>query len=182
MKTLKTQRRLAADILNVGINRIKFSSDNLDDIKEAITREDIKELVKEGIITIRPEKGVKRRAGKKQDLRRKKGRKRGGGSKRKIVYRRKTEYMVLIRKLRKYLKELKETKIINNLEYRKLKRLAKSRVFRDRKNLGEYITNLKKKEIILRKNPKSKLDKIRKKKEEKVEIEKKNKKAKEKKK
>ena len=85
MANLKTQKRLAAEILGVGIHRVKFMPDRLDEIKEAITRKDIEELIKDKAIVKKPVKGYKRRAGRKRQERKRKGRKRGPGKRKKYV-------------------------------------------------------------------------------------------------
>jgi len=47
------QRRLAAGILKCGEHRIKFDSSKLDEIKEAITKSDVRALINQGAITRR---------------------------------------------------------------------------------------------------------------------------------
>ncbi len=139
MTNLRLQRRLAASILKVGLNRVKFDPSRLDEIKEAITRKDIEELIKDKAIVKRPVKGVKRRAGRRRELRRRKGRGRGPGKRKKYVIDRKRNYIILIRNLRAYLKILKKRKILSSAEYKKLRRLAKAGMFKDKKSLAEYI-------------------------------------------
>ena len=53
--TKKTQ--LASKVLKVGKSRIKFVESRLDEIKEAITRQDIRDLYAEGAIKIKEIKG-----------------------------------------------------------------------------------------------------------------------------
>ena len=48
--SLNTQRRMAADLLKVGINRIRFNPEILTEIKEAITKSDIRSLIKKKVI------------------------------------------------------------------------------------------------------------------------------------
>jgi len=48
--SLKAQKRMAAEVLKCGENRVYFDPYLIDEIKMAITREDIRNLVKEGII------------------------------------------------------------------------------------------------------------------------------------
>ena len=60
MANLNRKKELAAKTLKVGKNRLSFNQDNLAEIKEAITRQDIKDLYAEGIITIKPIKGRKK--------------------------------------------------------------------------------------------------------------------------
>jgi len=57
---LTKKKKLAAESLKVGKNRIVFNMANLAEIKEAITRQDIRGLRDEGVITIRPIKGRKK--------------------------------------------------------------------------------------------------------------------------
>ncbi len=47
----EVQRRLAAQILKCGKNRIRFDSARLDDIKEAITKADVRSLISNGVIS-----------------------------------------------------------------------------------------------------------------------------------
>lgn len=136
---LKTQRRLAAEILGVGINRVKFMPEKLNEIKEAITRKDIEELIKEGAIKKKPIKGYKRRAGRKRQKRYRKGRKRGPGKIKKKIINRKRNYIILIRNLRRYLKDLKNKGVITPSQYRLLRKQAKGGMFKNKKELIEYI-------------------------------------------
>ena len=135
---MRMQRRIAAEILGVGVNRIKFDPNRLKDIKEAITRKDIEELIKEGAIKKKPIEGYKRRAGREREKRRKK-RKRGEGKIRKKVKNRKRNYIILIRNLRNYLKRLKKKGMISREEYHRLRKLAKAGMFKSLKEMKEYI-------------------------------------------
>jgi large subunit ribosomal protein L19e len=42
---LKAKKRLAARVTGVGVHRIRFDTDHLDDIADAITRENIRSLI-----------------------------------------------------------------------------------------------------------------------------------------
>ena len=139
MKTLVLQKRLAASILKVGQNKVWFDQFRLKDIREAITKEDIRELVKEKVIKKKPVIGVKRRAGKLRQKRKRKGLGRGAGRKKKIIRKRKKEYINKIRKLRSYIFELKVQGIINANESRKLNRLSKAGMLKSKKDIGEKI-------------------------------------------
>ena len=48
---LDVQRRLAAQMLKCGKNRVKFDPDSLEEIKEAITKADIRGLIGKRIIS-----------------------------------------------------------------------------------------------------------------------------------
>ena len=56
---LSKKKALAARTLDVGKGRILFNMQGLDEIKEAITKQDIRDLHKEGIISIKEIKGRK---------------------------------------------------------------------------------------------------------------------------
>ncbi|MEM4640982.1 MAG: 50S ribosomal protein L19e [Candidatus Pacearchaeota archaeon] len=136
MKTLRSQRRMAAQILKVGINRVWFDPERLQEIKEAVTKQDIIDLIKDKAIKKKPAKGRKKRAHKRRVERKRKGRRRGKGKRKKTVKKRKQNYVKKIRKLRRYLKELK--KVLPKEEYRKLKRWVKGGKIREVKELMAF--------------------------------------------
>lgn len=138
MKTLNLQRKLASKILGCGTNKIWFDSDRLEDIREAITAEDIRELIKDGAIKGKITKGVKARAAKFRAGRRRKKRKRGLGKKKKILGRRKSDYVKSIRKLRGHINLLRE-RGLDSKKANKLRKLAKSGHLTTIKNMEEYL-------------------------------------------
>nr|MQY68649.1 50S ribosomal protein L19e [Hadesarchaea archaeon] len=77
---LNTQRRLAADILGVGVNRVWIDSARIADVSSAISREDVKRLIRQGAIKARPELGISRGRFRRRAAKRKQGRRRGVGS------------------------------------------------------------------------------------------------------
>ena len=131
---LSKKKQLAAKVLKVGKKRIHFNNENLAEIKEAITKQDIKDLHTEGIITIKPVKGRKRV--KKRKTRR------GPGKIKKKVRRRKQTYVKITRKLREYLKHLKKQGIINNELFLKLRKKIRMRDFRSKAHLKEYLEGM----------------------------------------
>jgi len=139
MKKLDTQRRLAAEMLNVGENKVMFDSLRFEDISKAITRADINDLIKDKAI-------MKRITGKSKM--KKKKRRRGTGKIKMRVRARKKKYVAKIRKLRRYLSEISGKKIISREEYQYLRRLAKSGHFKTRRHLKDYLTSVLKKNII----------------------------------
>ena len=54
---LTTQKRLAASILKVGLNRVWIDPERLEEVSMAITREGVKQLINDGAIKAKPEKG-----------------------------------------------------------------------------------------------------------------------------
>ena len=51
---LTTQRRLAASILKVGVNRVWIDPEEIEEVSRAITRDGVKQLIDQGIIKARP--------------------------------------------------------------------------------------------------------------------------------
>ncbi len=54
------KRELASRILGVGVNRIRFEPDKLDDVADSITRENIRSLISNGSIWTAKVKGTSR--------------------------------------------------------------------------------------------------------------------------
>ena len=80
MTDLKSQRRLAAQILKIGQNRVWIDPERMDDVEGAITREEVRKLIHEKIIDSLPEKGVSRSRAKIIREKKLKGRRGGPGS------------------------------------------------------------------------------------------------------
>ncbi|MCJ7516993.1 MAG: 50S ribosomal protein L19e, partial [Methanomassiliicoccales archaeon] len=57
---LKSQRRIAAQILGCGEGRVWIDPDRIEDVADAITRADIRTAIESGTIRARPKKGVSR--------------------------------------------------------------------------------------------------------------------------
>jgi Ribosomal protein L19E len=53
---LTTQKRLAADLLKVGVNRVWIDPNNLEEVSRAITREGVNKLIQDGYIKARPKR------------------------------------------------------------------------------------------------------------------------------
>jgi len=137
------QRRLAAEILGVGENKVLFDKNNLEDIKKAITRFDIKELIKEGAIKVRIKKKSKKSAKEKT--------RRGTGSRRIRPLMRKEKYIHKIRKLRKYIQRIFDQKIIDKNEKKKLRKMAKAGELRSLRHLQEHLTTIMNKKLEVQK-------------------------------
>lgn len=116
---LNTKRRLVSRILGVGANRVRFDSDHLDDVADAITRDNIRSLVTANIISIKPIKGTSRgRAHFKKSQRHRRGTKQGSKKGRKGARVGKKEvYVKKMRSMRHQLKVSKSRKDITNKDY-----------------------------------------------------------------
>ena len=116
---LRAKKRLASRVTGVGIHRIKFDTDHLDDIADAITRQNIRSLITANTIKIKPFTGTSRgRAQEKKDQRNKRGTTQGKKQGRKGArVGKKTVYVAHVRALRRLLKIAKDRKDLTNPEF-----------------------------------------------------------------
>ena len=131
---MKVQRRLAAQILKVGETRVWLDPSKREEIEKAVTKADIRNLIKKGYIKALPEK-----VGKKKEKRKRRkgpGRRKGGKY---AKVKRKERWIKTVRPLRRMLKELKESGKIDSRTYRKLRDLVKGGMFRSRAHLKIYL-------------------------------------------
>ena len=140
--SLKSQRRLAADILKVGESRVWIDPERIDYVEAAITREEIRKLIHEKVVKPIPEKGVSRARARVLAEKRKKGLRRGpggksGGARSKIS--KKQAWMNKIRPLRKRMIELKKSRTITESTYRKMYDMSESGAFASKAELERYI-------------------------------------------
>jgi large subunit ribosomal protein L19e len=139
---LKNQRRIAARLLKVGLNRVQFNKDRLSDASEALTRGDVRSLIRNGVITLLPEKSTSRYRARLRLAQKRKGRKKGqGGRKGKKNARQhgKERWIKKVRALREELSKLKEEKKIGKDQYRKLYLQIKGNLYHSRRHLRESI-------------------------------------------
>jgi len=141
---LYLQKRLAADIANVGINNVKLPEENLDEIKDALTRSDIKKLIADGKIIIEKKRGI---SNSRVKLRRKNRRIKGEGrrqgsknGKKGARVQPRSEWINRIRKIRQYIKWLRDSGTIDERTYRLYYKKAKGGTF---KSLGDVRNSLK---------------------------------------
>ena len=143
MSDLSAQKQLAADVLDVGKNRIWFDPESQGEIAEAITREDIRELVQEGVIQAEEARGNSRGRARKRDAKRAFGHRKGPGTRKgKAGARkdRKTDYQNRIRAQRRTLRELRDDGTLSVSQYRQLYRMANGGEFDSVRRLRAYIT------------------------------------------
>lgn len=140
--SLKSQRRLAAQILKVGENRVWIDPDRSGDVEIAISRQEIKKLIHEGAIKRAPVAGVSRARAKiihekkKKGLRRGSGRRTGSGGARVT---KKEAWMTRIRALRRRLRELEARRIITRANYRQFYDMSESGAFKSVAELERHI-------------------------------------------
>ena len=139
---LKAQKTIAGKVMKCSPYRVVFATEHLSDIKEAITRQDIKTLINQGIIRKRQEKGTSRVRARHIQTQKRKGRQRGQGSRKgKKTARapKKETWMNRIRVQRKFLKRLVEKEKVSTKDYRILYNKAKGGFFRSKRHIQLYV-------------------------------------------
>ena len=139
---LSTQRRLAAELLGVGINRVWIDPARVADVSAAISREDVKRLIRQGAIRAKPERAISRGRLRERTLKRGRGRRRGMGSRKGAMKARqpkKSAWIQSVRPLRSRLRELKREGVIDQREYRRLYRMVKGGAFKSRAHLETHL-------------------------------------------
>lgn len=139
---LKNQRRMAADILDCGENRIKIEHSRIEDVGEAITRSDIRRLINSKAIKARQKKGVSRGRARYSQGQKKKGKRKGQGSRKgakKARTPKKRAWIATIRPIRAQLMEYKRQGKIDSATYRLLYRRAKGGMFRSKARLEAHM-------------------------------------------
>lgn len=140
--TFVTQRRIAAHVLKCGTQRIWFDPSRLGEIKEAITKADVRRLVKDGAIVKRQATGISSYRKKQTASQKRKGRRKGEGSRKggaNARYPSKRLWIVRIRAQRDFLKELKKKNIITPQKCRMLYAKSKGGFFRSRRHIKSYL-------------------------------------------
>lgn len=126
---LKSKKRLIARTMNVGLDRIIIKSPG--EVKDAITRQDIHDLVQSGLVIIKNIHGTlknkKRKTRKRQ------------GSVRKVAKNRKRIYMMLTRKLRRHASNLKKLGKIKKEKYAEVRKKIKAKNFRSLSHLQDHL-------------------------------------------
>lgn len=146
---VRSQKKLAAKIMKVGLSRTKVSSEK--ELEEAITRNDIKRLIVKGVVRKIEKKGPCKKESKSRRKQKRKGRRAKEGSRKGKAYSKKsskTHWVEKVRPLRKLLRELRDSGKIKRNDYRKLYSMVKGGAFRSKKHL---LYHLKEKELIKRK-------------------------------
>ncbi len=137
MSTLTTIKRLAADILGVGRNRVRIRNELSDgeqkQLMEAITRINVRDLVKDKIIYAKEKKG---KAKKKKERKRTTGRKRGKVN---AIISGKDKWMSRVRSLRKYLNILISQGELGKEHKRSIYLKIKGNLFRSKAAMHAYL-------------------------------------------
>lgn len=130
---LRNKKELAARALKVGKERIMLVEARKDEIKEAITKQDMRDLHADGAIRI------KEVSGRKKNIK-KKGR-RSTGQIRKKVNTRKKDYVVMTRKLRAHIAEMKKQGLLSPEEFKEIRKRIRNKAFRSKAHLKDFLQN-----------------------------------------
>ncbi|MCU4743556.1 50S ribosomal protein L19e [Halobacteria archaeon AArc-m2/3/4] len=144
MTDLRAQKRLAADVLDVGKNRVWFDPDAQGEISEAITRDEIRDLVDQGTIRAKDARGNSRGRARERNAKRAYGHQKGPGKRKGTKGARQNEkehWQDKIRAQRRKLRELRDKGEITPTQYRRLYRKAAGGEFRSVRYLLNYIEN-----------------------------------------
>jgi large subunit ribosomal protein L19e len=145
MTDLSAQKRLAADVLDVGEGRVWFDPDEQGEIADAITRDDVRELVEDGLIQAKDADGNSRGRAKERQQKRSYGHQKGHGTRKGKAGGReneKDEWRSRIRAQRRRLRELRDEEgELTATEYRTLYDRASGGEFDSVADLERYIEN-----------------------------------------
>lgn len=141
----RKQKKLAIRSLNSSSKRIKLipkTKEQINLVKEALSREDIKNLIEQKVIKNENKKGISRTRARKILSQKNKGRRQGQGSRKGTHNARdnsKRIWITKIRALRKFIKNLKMDEKISIKTYRNLYYKSKGNFFRNKKHLDLYL-------------------------------------------
>jgi large subunit ribosomal protein L19e len=142
MTDLSAQKRLASELLDAGQDSVWLDPERQGDIAEAITREDIRELIDEGAIRADPPEGNSRGRARQRQKKRSYGHQKGPGSRRGKAGARqdeKQDWQSRIRAQRERLRELRDGGELDRSAYRDLYDKAGGGEFDSVADLERYI-------------------------------------------
>lgn len=138
MVDIAYQRRMASQILKCGQNRVWIDPQQVDEVAEAVTRDDIRRLIVYRVIQKHQKKGVSRIRARKRKVQRLKGRRRGEGTRKGPLYARtprKQQWIKTIRPIREELRRLRSEGTIDDKTYRAFYKKARGGMFKSRNHL-----------------------------------------------
>ncbi len=143
---MRTQKRLAASLLKCSTNKIRFDQSRLEDIKKAITRNDILRLINQKAINYAAENSHSRGPARKIAYQKKKGRQVGHGSRKGTANARlpeKAEWIKKVRLQRRFIRQLKDKSLLSTANYAVLYSKIKGGFFRNLRHLKLHLEEYK---------------------------------------
>ena len=140
---MRNKKQLAARILKTSPEKVKFTTEALEEIKKAITRSDVRGLIAVKKITKDKSNQHSRAGARKINLQKRKGRRKGKGSKKgskNSVTSKKDKWMSKIRAQRDFIKELRQKGLLSSTNYRSLYVKSKGGYFRNKRHIKLYLT------------------------------------------
>lgn len=140
------QKRMASELLGVGSSRIKIEPRNIEEVSKAITREDIRDQIKRGNISVRAKRGVSKGRVRKRAVKKGEGRRRGHAHRSGTGNAREPKKRAWIRKIRAIrdeIKKLKDEGTVDKKAYRRLYLQAKGNLFHSRRHVREHLDKAK---------------------------------------
>ncbi len=118
---ITNQKKMAAQILKCGVNRVWINPSYLDQVAQSVQKEDIREAIDNGWIKAKAIQGTSRVRAKKIKEQKMKGRRKGQGKRSgssNARNPRKQQWMSTIRAQRRTLKEMREEGVLERSQYR----------------------------------------------------------------
>ncbi|MEK6837135.1 MAG: 50S ribosomal protein L19e [Nanoarchaeota archaeon] len=137
------QKRLAAEILGCSKGRVVFEPERLAEIKEAITKADLRALIGQGAVRKLPVRGISRARIKFAKQQKRKNRRKGYGSRKGAAGARtvrKTVWVNKVRLQRRFLKRLRSENRISGRKFSELYNKIKGGFFRSKRHMELYLT------------------------------------------
>jgi len=128
--------------LKCGESKIWLDPEQREEIEKAITKADVRRLIKKGYIKKKRLNQQSRSRARKILKQKKLGRRSGRGTKKGKKQTGKEQWMRIIRAQRKMLKELRDSKKLSDSQYRRLYRMAKGGRFRSKSHLKLYMKEM----------------------------------------
>ena len=144
---MKKIKAIAQRLLNCGETKLWMNPAELERIKESMTTEDIRALIKDGIIKRKKEQQHSRGRARILRGKKRKGRKRGFGKRtgrKKARMQRKKSWILSVRALRKHVRLLRVEKKIDRKMYSKIYNLIKGGYFKGKRYIDLYVQEAKK--------------------------------------
>ncbi|MEM3890172.1 MAG: 50S ribosomal protein L19e [Candidatus Micrarchaeia archaeon] len=142
--SMSSIKRMASQITGAGISRIKFDPSRLSEIEKAVTKDDVRALIKQKAILIEKKKGVSRAVGRIHDEERRLGRAHKTARRRGTHSARaggKKVWVNRIRAQRELIKSFKKRGLfVSNAAYRETYLKIKGGAFPDRSRVLLYLT------------------------------------------